>query len=493
MFPPPLDDLIRKVRAVIPADQQIYLVGGAVRDLLLGFPLNDLDFVLSGDVLETSRRLANKLGAAYYPLDTERETARLILPQPDGGRMKLDFAAFRASDLESDLRARDLTINSIALELKDAPRIIDPLGGAGDLKDKVLRACSDQSFLDDPIRTLRCVRLATSLGYKILPETSGLIRQAAGLLPQVSPERLRDEVFRILDGTQPATAIRLLDMLDVLPHLLPEVLAMKGVRQSPPHVADVWNHTLDVIRRLVLVLDVLSLDYDQEKAASWALGYISVRLGRYRRQLDQHLTTRLNPDRSLRALIVLAALYHDGGKPETSTVDDAHRIRFFEHEEASRIMVHQRAQSLRLSNDEIARLCTIVRHHMRPLLLAQVAGGPTRRSIYRYFRATSAAGIDIALLSMADTMAVYGATLPRETWIHQVDVVHELMEAWWDHPTDSITPPILLDGNDLMEIFGLSPGPIIGQLLEALRESQASGHVDNRSQAVDFIHRQLKT
>ncbi len=492
MFPPPLDDLIRKVRAVIPAEQQVYLVGGAVRDLLLGVPLNDLDFVLTGDVLATSRRLANRLNAAYYPLDAERETARLILPQPDGGRMKLDFAACRASDLESDLRARDLTINSIALELKDAPRIIDPLGGIADIKNKVLRACSEQSFQDDPVRVLRCVRLAASLGYQILPETSRLIRQATGYLSRVSPERLRDELFRMLDGSQPATAMRLLDILDILPQMLPEVLAMKGVRQSPPHVADVWNHTLDVIQRLGRVLEVLSLDYDQEKAASWALGYISVRLGRYRQQLDQHLTTSLNPDRSLRALLVLSALYHDVGKPETSSIDETQRVRFFEHEEAGRMLAQKRAQAFRLSNDEISRLCIIIRHHMRPLLLAKVAAGPSRRSIYRYFRATSAAGIDIALLSLADTLAVYGATLPRETWIRQVDVIHDLMEAWWNHPTESIAPPALLDGNDLMDIFGLSPGPIIGQLLEALRESQAAGQVDNRSQAVDFIHRQIR-
>ena len=492
MFPPPLDDLIRKVRAVIPAEQQVYLVGGAVRDLLLGVPLNDLDFVLTGDVLATSRRLANRLNAAYYPLDAERETARLILPQPDGGRMKLDFAACRASDLESDLRARDLTVNSIALELKDAPRIIDPLGGIADIKNKVLRACSEQSFQDDPVRVLRCVRLAASLGYQILPETSRLIRQATGYLSRVSPERLRDELFRILDGSQPATAMRLLDILDILPQMLPEVWAMKGVRQSPPHVADVWNHTLDVIQRLGRVLDVLSLDYDQEKAASWALGYISVRLGRYRQQLDQHLTTSLNPDRSLRALLVLSALYHDVGKPETSSVDETQRVRFFEHEEAGRMLAQERAQAFRLSNDEISRLCIIIRHHMRPLLLAKVAAGPSRRSIYRYFRATSAAGIDIALLSLADTLAVYGDTLPRETWIRQVDVIHDLMEAWWNHPTESIAPPALLDGNDLIDIFGLSPGPIIGQLLEALRESQAAGQVDNRSQAVDFIHRQIR-
>jgi UTP:GlnB (protein PII) uridylyltransferase len=162
---------------------------------------------------------------------------------------------------------------------------------------------------------------------------------------------LRDELFRILDGSQPATAMRLLDILDILPQMLPEVLAMKGVRQSPPHVADVWNHTLDVIQRLGRVLDVLSLDYDQEKAASWALGYISVRLGRYRQQLDQHLTTSLNPDRSLRALLVLSALYHDVGKPETSSVDETQRVRFFEHEEAGRMLAQERAQAFRLSND----------------------------------------------------------------------------------------------------------------------------------------------
>ena len=491
-FTGPVSELLKHIQSALPAGVQVYLVGGAVRDALLGRASHDLDFVLAGEVLGIARRIANALGAAYFPLDEERRTARLVLIQADGSRFKLDFAAMRSSDLDSDLRARDFTINAIALPLATLEALVDPCGGATDLYARVLRTCSPGSFLDDPVRVIRAVRLATALNCKILPETSQQLRQAVPYLEQVSPERVRDELFRILDGPQPATGIRLLDILGALALILPELPSLKGVSQPPPHISKVWEHTLEVLQRLDQVLDVLALQYDQEHAASWALGFISVQLGRYRKQLHEHLHTSLNPERNLRGLLFLAALYHDAGKPITRQVDETGRIRFFEHEQVSAEQAAQRGRLLRLSNTEIERLTVIVRNHMRPLLLAQSGAPPTRRAIYRYFKACGAAGIDVGLLSLADCLAAFGSTLPHETWARHLLVVRTLFEAWWENPEQAVSPPSLLNGYDLMRNFDLQPGPVVGQLLEAIQEAQAAGQINSREQALKLAFKQLE-
>ncbi|MCU0487703.1 MAG: HD domain-containing protein [Anaerolineales bacterium] len=485
-------DLLEKVRTALPTGLPVYLVGGSVRDLLLERELHDLDFALAGDVLGIARRVANRLGAAYFPLDVDRQTARLVLTLPDERRIKLDFAALRGSDLESDLRGRDFTVNAMALPLGPEPSLVDPLGGASDLRARMLRACSESALADDPVRVIRSIRLATALNLKIHPETTRQVRQAASLLAGVSPERLRDELFRILEGPQPATAIRLLDLLGALEPILPEVVGLKGVIQSAPHISDVWTHTLELLSWLEQLLAVLAMHYDQEKAANWALGFISVQLGRFRQPLSNHLATSLNPDRSLRGLLFLAGLYHDVGKPGTHRAEATGRIRFFEHEEIGAGLVSDRAHWLRLNNDEVDRLAMIVRQHMRPMLLAQAGGNPSRRAIYRYFRATGPAGVDVGLLSLADSLATYGPTLPRETWASHLSVVRALLEAWWEHPEKNVAPLRLVDGNDLIQVFDLEPGPLIGQLLELIREAQATGHVNSRAQALSLAGKWLE-
>ncbi len=480
--------LVEQVRALIPADLKIFLVGGAVRDALLSRPTHDLDFVLSGNVLGFSRRLADKLGAAYYPLDTDRGTARLIFIHPDGTRDTLDFARLRGPDLESDLRARDFTMNAIALSVHLPQKLVDPLNGISDLRSGKIRACSDTSFQADPVRILRAIRLATAYGFQILPETRNQMRQAAEDLQTISAERLRDELFRILEGPKPATSIRALDIMGILPYILPELSALKGIRQSSPHILDVWGHTLDVLQKLEIVLAGLAPEHDPDAAAAnLVMGQLSLRLGRYRKQIHAHLSAHLTPNRSLKAILFLAALYHDAGKPLTGQSDEGGRIRFYEHEQVGVRILNERAHILKLSNDEIERLKIIVHHHMRPLLLSQNDRLPTRRAVYRFFRDTGPVGIDICLLSLADTLATYGASLPQDTWAHHLDLIRHLMDAWWETPDETVSPPTLLDGHSLLEIFNLEPGPLIGRLLELVREAQASGEVGDRQAAVELV------
>jgi tRNA nucleotidyltransferase/poly(A) polymerase len=484
MSPAPYTNLplINSVLAVLPGNEPIYLVGGAVRDLLINRSTHDLDFVVALDALKVARKVANALGAAYYPLDVENDAGRVILTNADGSRDVLDFCSYRGKDLEADLHARDFTINAIALDPR-AQSLIDPLDGVADLKGKCIRACSESTFSDDPLRILRAIRQATALGFGINPETQTLIKQAIGMLNKPSPERLRDEVFKILDGPKPATSIRLLDRLGILPYVMPELPAMKGVKQSPPHVHDVWEHTLRALDYLDDILAALSSEFDAESGNDLLTGLLTLQLGRYREQLGRHLAKAPDAERSPRALLFFAALYHDIAKPLTMKIE-SNRIRFLGHDERGVEVVEMRSLALRLSKDEIDHLRIMVREHMRVHLLSdrllKEAAQPSRKAIYRFFRDTGETGVDLCLLAMADQRATYDHGLPQQNWQACLEVCRLLLENWWEKPAETV------NGNELMDILGIKPGPELGQLIDSIREAQAIGEVANREDALSF-------
>ncbi len=477
---------IERIRAILLPDQTAYLVGGAVRDTLLERSIRDMDFVVPDEGLNLARKVADALGGAYYPLDEARGIGRVVLLQADDSRLVIDFAEFQGADLEADLRARDFSINAMALDIHQPDKLLDPLGGAADLRAKQLRACSEHTFLDDPLRILRGVRLAATFKFRILPDTRQQMRQAAGYLPNCSAERLRDEALHILGGALPATSIRTLDILGCLKYVFPELESLKGVEQSPPHIRDVWGHTLDVIHWFEQVLAVLAYDHDQDLAANVYMGLLSLRLGRYRENIAAFMHELFTPDRLQRPISFFAALYHDIGKPVTQHREESGRIRFFGHQEVGAEMIAQRASALRLSNTEIAHLRNVVQHHLRPMLLSQTGHSPTRRAIYRFFRQTGRAGVDVCLLSLADVLATYGPTLTQEVWAEHLDVVRTLLEAYWERPQESVAPPRLVTGGDLIAELDLAPGPEVGWLLEKLREAQATGRVDTRQGAIAY-------
>ncbi len=496
-------EILDSVRSVLPDGLTVYLVGGAVRDALLGRPVHDLDFVLERNAIKTARQIADALHADFYPLDQERDTGRVIVTGADGKHMLMDFASFRRVDsptisgpsLESDLAGRDFTLNAIALKLSDNS-LYDPLGGAMDLKEKRLRACTPSAFTDDPVRILRGVRLAANFGFHILPETRLAMKAAAGSLGKVSPERLRDELFRILDGPQPAACLRALDLLGVLDRLLPELAVLKGVEQIPPHVQDVWTHTLSTVAHLEKILAALRPEYDPDSASDLLLGLLVLRIGRYRQQISAALMAPLIADRSRRSLLFLAALYHDIAKPQSKKMDEAGQVHFWGHDQQGAELLTERARALALGNDEIQWLETVVRNHMRihfhtNRLLSD--GKPaSRRAIYRFFRDTGPAGVEVCLLTLADLQATYELTLPQETWAAALEVVRMLLEAWYEKKEERVTPSPLVDGNDLMQELSLQPGKKIGELLEAVREAQAIGEVSTKDQALALASKKLE-
>lgn len=489
-----LPPLLEKIINVLPPDAEVYLVGGAVRDLLTNRLSPDFDFAVPSKGISLARSVANALKADFMVLDDERDTGRVVIIEGDNYTY-LDVAAYRGPTLEDDLRDRDFTINAIALNLREMS-IIDPLNGASDIRAKIIRACSPNSFVNDPIRILRAVRQAAAFGFSIEKNTREWMKQAAEKIGSVSIERLRDEVFKMLGGPKASASIRALEMIGVLQYLMPELLKMKGVTQSNPHIHDVWTHTLAVIDQLdTLLTSSLRLDFDPEKTSDMFMGLVSLKIGRYREQIAKHFSNPLNPNRSHRSLLFLAALYHDVCKPGTKTMDETGRIRFFDHDLKGAEVVAERAQAFNLSNDEVERLRIIVRHHMRFHFFAdrleRENQPPSRKAVYRFFRDSGAAGIDLILLALADVRGTKGNELSQETWTVYLDIARILLENYWERPEEVVNPPRLLDGNDLMKELNLKPGKVVGQLLELIRENQAAGKITDREQALALAREEL--
>jgi len=482
----PWPEVVEEVRAALSQNAgEVYLVGGAVRDWLLGRPLYDVDLLVPRGALALARALANRLGAAFYPLDAERGFGRVVWESPRG-RVFIDLAPYRGNSLEEDLRARDFTVNAMAVPLYGELRLVDPTGGLRDLREKVLRACSERSFEDDPLRVLRAVRLSALLGLRVEPHTVRLMRRAVPLLREVSAERLTAELFRILNLPRPTAPLKVLAELGALASILPELDAARGVPHLPTPNEDLWLHSLHTAERLIALLDALHPEYDQEKAADFALGFAMVRIGRYRDRLAEHLRAGSHPDRPLRALLVLTALYHDLGKPAEGEKQGSE-----EHARRGAQIAAERGRALRLSADEISRWKTIVRYHLLPMDFTLGGQPPSGGEIYRFYRRTREAGVDIVLLSLANMLALYGASLPHGLWQAHLETARALLEGWWERRDEVVAPPVLLDGNAAMQELGLQPGPLLGELLEAVRAAQAEGLISTKDEALAYARRWL--
>ncbi|MBI5669171.1 MAG: HD domain-containing protein [Chloroflexi bacterium] len=476
-----LQDLLRESSA------EIYLVGGVVRDALLHRPLKDVDLATSGDGIRLARQIANHFEGDFFPLDPERGVGRALVDTPEG-RLILDVAGFRGDGLAADLADRDFTINAMAADLRgDLNLLIDPLGGEQDIALKQLRRCREGAITSDPIRVLRAARQGAQLGFRIEVDTLREVKTAAPLLAGASPERVRDELFKLLALPKPVGALRVADQVGALEVILPEVKPLHGLPQSQPHVFDGWQHTLMVVETLSNILATLSYHRSDNLTGAFGLGVMATQLDQYRAQIQAQMGTAWPNERPHRALLLLAALLHDAGKPATARQDETGRWRFLGHETVGAELVAARAEALRLSNSERERLVATVKNHMRPLLLEEL----TPRAIHRFWRQLGAAGVDVCLLALADFLGARGAELEQDDWLVLVDRVRTLLHAYYDRHDTLVAPPPLVDGHLLMQTFGLKSGPVIGQLLDLIREGQVAGEIQSAEQALAAARRYL--
>lgn len=477
-----LSPLLDRLRPFLhQQDRPVYLVGGAVRDALLNRISHDLDFVVPYRAIQMAFKAGNALGAPAYVLDQERDTGRVVLQDE---ATTLDFACYRGASLEADLRDRDFTINAIALPATavTTTSLIDPCHGAADLQAKQIRQTHPHAIANDPVRALRALRLAINLDFMLADETAAAVTNAAARLHTISSERVRDELLKLIVTPVPHQAVQHMADLSLLPIVLPEIADLAGVAQSAPHHEPVLAHTQSVLRWLVQIEALLDGTMPDDEALRQA----AVALADFREPLLEHLARPVDGGVDGRTLLRLGALFHDVGKKETQTVADDGRIRFLGHDKAGTKLAAQRLRRLTLSNQAIGHVQKIVANHMRPLLLATNQNAPSRRAIFRYFRDAETAGLDVCLLALADHLATYDGPGDGDQWQQLLQVIAALLGHYFNHYTETIAPPALLTGRDLMAIFNLPPGPEIGRLLRLIQEAQAAGEIATRDEALAF-------
>ncbi len=481
--------LVERLRALLQDQPDIYLVGGVVRDALLQRPSHDLDLVTKDDGCAVARVIADKLGGAYYPLDVERGVGRALIPW-EQETITVDVARIRGPNLLTDLSLRDFTINAMAAPLAGGGQhVYDPLGGLADLQAKRLRFCAPGAIADDPVRSLRAVRFSLVFGLFIEPETRAALRDNVHRLKECSVERIRDEFFAILQAPRPQAGLAALQQLGLLQQIIPEAEQLIGVAQPPPHQYDVWRHTLLAVERLYEIATMLEGQRSTDDTANVQLGLIAFAFSGMRESLSEHLKQEWANHHTHRGLLMLAALLHDIGKP-AARQETGERLNFHGHERIGAVIARDRARALRLSNEEATRLEVIVRHHMRPHWL--FASQPlTRRAVYRFWRDTGEAGIDVCLLALADYLATYGIMLDTQRWTYYLELGRDLLQSYLRRRETDVAPPPLLTGRDLIQELQLRPGPLVGELIERLTEAQVMGEITSREEALAFARRFL--
>ncbi len=470
-------------------DIQSYVVGGFVRDALLGRDTADIDIAVTADALEIAPKVATALGGKYVPLDRINKVGRVILAnkgEPSTkGQWKLDFSTVKGT-IGQDLAQRDFTIDAIAVDLSqlgtdytDVP-LIDPFNGWDDLRQGVVRILAETVFESDAARLLRAVRLAAELGFSIDKETEALIRRQSYLIASVAGERVREELLRLLAIPQAGQLLPYLDKLGLITAMIPELAQAKGIEQPNEHVWNVFDHSLKTVMAADFLLRQGAWEYANEEvlaAVPWSI------------ELAQHFTLEVSSGSTRRLLLKLAALLHDIAKPQAKAIDARGRMRFLGHAKAGAEITATTLERLRFSTKEIKLVETMVRHHLRPGQMGQNEL-PSHKAIYRYFRDTGEAGIDILFLSLADHLATRGPQLNIAHWQWHTKMVDYILRQRFEQEA-LVIPPKLVDGHDLINIFGISPGPKIGGFLEQVREAQASGELATREEALSYIRERL--
>jgi tRNA nucleotidyltransferase/poly(A) polymerase len=445
----------------------VYIVGGAVRDAYLHRPLKDIDLATPADSIKLARQIANRLHGDIFVLDDERGVGRVLVNMPEG-KLTLDVARFRGADLLADLADRDFTINAMGVDARaDLGKLIDPLNGEQDLLAKLLRRCSPHAISDDPIRTLRAVRQSVQLRLRIEAQTLGDIRAGARHLLDVSPERIRDEVVNILSLPTPAAALRIADTMGLLEYVIPETRRLHDIQVGN---VDGWQHALAMIEHLTTILSVISPQRTEFSTTSFSTGMLAIQIDRYRPQITTHLRDTWANDRPHQALLVLAALLANAA-------------------ESNERLIEERLDALRLSNAEKQWLVTVVKHLTLPAELDVL----DKRALHRFWHSLGAAGVDLCLLALADHLARSGAALNQDKWLALVDRIRVLLETYYERYEQIVFPPPLLDGNQLMKLLGIHPGPVVGELLDMIREGQAAGEIQTREKALGAARAYLET
>ncbi|MDO8209151.1 HDIG domain-containing metalloprotein [Conexibacter sp. CPCC 206217] len=442
------------------AGTDAWIVGGAVRDELLGRATKDVDLAVAGDVEAAARTLARTVRAAVFPLSEDFGAWRVIAR--DG--WQADLSPLIGETIEQDLLQRDFTINAIAEPLAGG-ELVDPTGGRADLAARTLRMASPRAFVSDPLRVMRLPRFACELELEVDPNTLTAASLQAHGLADVAQERVFAELSRVIAASDPLAGLALMQRTGATEAVLPELAALRGVEQSAYHHLDVHDHTLAVLAEAV------ALERDPAAVFGDADG------ARLAELLAQPFADELTRGTALR----FGALLHDIAKPQTRGVMESGRVTFFDHDRQGAQLSRAILTRLKTSEKLRAHVAALARNHLvlgflvheRPL---------SPRQVHAYMKRCEPVEVDVSLLSVADRLATRGRKADEAIAKH-LELARELIgpALAWDAGE---RPQALIRGDQLADALEVDRGPRLGMLLAELEAAQYAGEVTTRDQAI---------
>jgi len=451
-------DAARDALAGVPA----WIVGGAVRDELLGRPTADLDLVVDGDVPGAAKALSRAAGGPAFELSDAFGAWRIVGP---GHRWQVDVTPVQGGSLAEDLAKRDFTINAMARPLAGGD-VVDLHGGADDLAARRLRMVSPASFDQDPLRVLRLARFAAELALEPDAETVAAATARAPRITEVAAERVFAELKRVVAADRVLEGLALMGQLGLTPHVLPELSALRGIEQNRYHHLDVHDHTLEVLAETV------ALERDPGALLGAELD------APLRAFLARPLADELSRGTALR----FGALLHDAAKPETQAFHaDGTVLGFPGHADLGAERSRDALTRLRASEKLRAHVALLARHHLGLGYLVHKAP-LDRRTIHQYLVKTTPVEVDVSLLSIADRLATRGRKADEAIARH-LDVARTVLPAALAYAGWAAQPP-LIRGDELARALEIRRGPQLGALLAAIAEARYAGAVTTADEAI---------
>ena len=448
-------EIFYQLQNALKAEPGVYLVGGAVRDALLSLPIHDLDFVCTHNAKSIAKSAANLLHGDFYVMDETRLIFRVLI-DGDENRILMDFAAIRGDTLEEDLKHRDFSINAIAVDLQDPQKLYDPSGGAQAIISKTLTMCSPGAMQDDPIRVVRGIRLAAQFGLKIEPATRVAMKSAVQGLAETTIERIREEVFKIADLAETDVALKALSWLGCDSYIF-TVLD----RSAKTEINDQQKAAIQIVNSFRVYLDSLICNTQEEIPQDAISAIVRTELLEYRPFLMKWYEKSLHPDRSRRSMLVFALIHLQ------VHISDSHAD-----------VPYQSGVVFHLSNPEKNYLKKLSNGSVQLLEWNKQNKQPSNREKYRFFREFGEAGVDACIAALAVVISQSQNQLINLNDIADLlNIVSNVLKTYRDEYKVVIDPPVLMDGDELMRTYQLPPGPLVGEILELVREKQAAEEI----------------
>lgn len=452
------DEILNNISSFFP--NEVYLVGGSVRDYFLGKTSYDRDLiVVDEDAKIFSEKVANFFGATFVPLDEVNKIYRVVLPD------KLNFLDITnpvEGSLEKDIMRRDLTINALAVNIRSG-KIVDLCGGVRDLENKIIRGVCDKNFKDDPLRLLRIFRFYSILGYDIDASLVEIIKKYSVLISNPAKERILNELMKLFSGKYADSALLKMDECGILELIFPFVKELKQVPPNLHHHLDLFHHSVETVKQVQMLYENSS-DKVKEHIDKVDFGGFS-RL--------THLK--------------LACFLHDIGKFSTWTIEqDTGRHRFIKHDDVGSKLIVPILKSLTFSNKQIEYLKLMIKKHMYPTAVVS-APDLNEKVMMRFVRKMDEDSIDNILIAQADRLSARGPEITDEIVNENITALNNLLNFYLEAKETLKPLPKLLDGNEVMQILNIPPSKQLGNIMKALYDAQISGDVTTKEEAEIFI------